>query len=78
MSLTFKISTGMHFITLRSMVCISYRCRNGMTSYCVVTAQKGSDFDGFMTLKEGNLWYIFEGPSCYGNELCTHFISAMV
>ena len=37
-----------------------------------------SDFDGFMTLKEGNLWYKFEGPSYYGNELCTHFISAVV
>ena len=49
-----------------------------MTSYCVVRAEKGSDFDGFMTLKEGNLCYKFEGHSCYGNELCTHFISAMV
>ena len=22
-----------------------------------------------MTLKEGNLWYKFEGPSCYGNQI---------
>ena len=28
-----------------------------------------------MTLKEGNLWYKFEGPSCYGNHVVyTHFI----
>ena len=23
--------------------------------------------DGFMTLKDGNLWYKLDGPSCYGN-----------
>ena len=68
----------MHFIALWSMVYISYHCRNGMTSYCVVIATEGVDFDGFMTLKECNLCYKFEGPSCYGNELCSHFISAVV
>ena len=38
--LTFQktLSTGMHFIPLRSILCISYHCRNGMTSYCVVIA----------------------------------------
>ena len=30
--------TFLHFIPLRSMVCVSYDCRNGMTSYCVVKA----------------------------------------
>ena len=65
----------MHFIPLRRMVCVSYHCRYGMTSYCV---QKGSDFDGFMTLKEGNLWYKFEGPSCYGIQVVYSFHSAIV
>ena len=37
-----------------ALVCISYHCG-------------ASDFDGFVTLKEGNLWYKFEGPTCYGN-----------
>ena len=40
-SLVFKISTGMHFIPLQSMVCVSYHCRNGVTSYCVVIATEG-------------------------------------
>ena len=69
----------MHFIPLRSVVCVSYHCRNGMTSYCVVIATEGfRHFDGFMTLKEGNLWYKFEGPSCYGNRVVYSFHPAMV
>ena len=31
-----------------------------------------------MTLKEGNLWYKFKGPSCYGNRVVYSFHSAMV
>ena len=31
-----------------------------------------------MTLKEGNLWYKFQCPSCYGNRLVYSFHSAMV
>ena len=34
--------------------------------------------DGFMTLKEGNQWYKFEGPSYYGNRVVYSFHSAMV
>ena len=50
--MAFKISTGMHFIPLRSMVFISYHCRNGMISYYVVIATEEVSFDRFMTLKE--------------------------
>ena len=69
----------MHFIPLQSRVCVSYHCRNGMTSYYVVIATKGSDFDGFMTLKESNLLCNFAGPSCYGNRVVysLHFCNGM-
>ena len=45
---------------------------------CCHSNRRGSNFDGFMTLNEGNLWYKFEGPSCYGNKVVYSFISAMV
>ena len=30
-------------------------------------SNRRADYDGLMTLKEGNIWYKFEGPSCCGN-----------
>ena len=38
---------------------------------CCHSNRKGQT--GFMTLKEGNLWYKFEGPSCYGNQVVYSF-----
>ena len=55
----------MHFIPFRS-------------DMHFIPLQKSSDFDGFMTLKESNLWYKFEGPSCYGNQAVYSFRSTMV
>ena len=46
-----------------------------MTSYCVVIATEGFRLcDGFMTLKEGILWYTFQCLVAMVTELFTHFI----
>ena len=71
-----------------ALVCISYHCGAWYAFHTTAEIvwhhtvlsyqQKGSDFGSFMTLKEGNLWYKFEGPSCYGNRVVYSFHSAMV
>ena len=72
-----------------ALVCIPYHCGAWYAFHTIAEMvwhhtllpyqQKGSDFDGFMTLKEGNLWYKFEGPSCYGNRVVYpfHFCNGM-
>ena len=40
---------------------------------CVVIATEGIILDGQVTSLEGNVWYKFECPSCYGNQTVHSF-----
>ena len=65
-----------------ALICISYHCGAWYAFHTFAKLewhrtvlskqQKWSDVDGFMTLKEGYLWYY--GPSCYGNRVVHSFL----
>ena len=66
--------TQIRLTQLRSMVYVSYHCRNGMTSYCVDNTTEWFRFWWFNDLKEVIYGRNLSVLVAMVTELCTHFI----